>query len=89
MAMPLSDTRTSSAPIVGTTKPHHLTDAVAATELKLSAEELTRLEEHYTTRPASGFRPARPEQDGHPAGVPGGRRRARPAARPADGVPRR
>lgn len=44
-----------TAPIVGTTKPHHLTDAVAATELKLSAEELTRLEKHYTTRPDSGF----------------------------------
>ncbi|MCL7379821.1 aldo/keto reductase [Streptomyces sp. 35G-GA-8] len=44
-----------TAPIVGTTKPHHLTDAVAATELKLTTEELTRLEEHYTTRPASGF----------------------------------
>ncbi|MFD8814962.1 aldo/keto reductase [Streptomyces sp. NPDC059627] len=44
-----------TAPIVGTTKPHHLTDAVAATELGLSTEELTRLEEHYTTRPASGF----------------------------------
>jgi aryl-alcohol dehydrogenase-like predicted oxidoreductase len=44
-----------TAPIVGTTKPQHLTDAVAATELKLSADELHRLEEHYTTRPASGF----------------------------------
>ncbi|MET9388746.1 aldo/keto reductase [Streptomyces sp. NPDC002928] len=44
-----------TAPIVGTTKPHHLTDAVAATELKLSAEELTRLEKHYTTHPDSGF----------------------------------
>ncbi|MFB7500741.1 aldo/keto reductase [Streptomyces sp. NPDC056161] len=44
-----------TAPIVGTTKPHHLTDAVAATELRLSTDELTRLEEHYTTRPASGF----------------------------------
>ncbi|MFE7398426.1 aldo/keto reductase [Streptomyces sp. NPDC057557] len=42
-----------TAPIVGTAKPHHLTDA--ATELKLSAVELTRLEEHYTMCPASGF----------------------------------
>ncbi|GLF95190.1 aldo/keto reductase [Streptomyces yaizuensis] len=44
-----------TAPIVGATRPHHLTDAVAATELVLGAEELTRLEEHYTPRPASGF----------------------------------
>ncbi|MEU8762848.1 aldo/keto reductase [Streptomyces sp. NPDC048659] len=44
-----------TAPIVGTTKPHHLTDAIAAAELALSPEELTRLEEHYTARPASGF----------------------------------
>jgi aryl-alcohol dehydrogenase-like predicted oxidoreductase len=44
-----------TAPIVGTIKPHHLADAVAATELKLSTEELTRLEQHYTTGAASGF----------------------------------
>ncbi|GAA3434657.1 aldo/keto reductase [Kutzneria kofuensis] len=44
-----------TAPIVGTTKPHHLTDAVAAADLKLGADELQRLEEHYTPRPASGF----------------------------------
>ncbi|WP_043723723.1 aldo/keto reductase [Kutzneria sp. 744] len=44
-----------TAPIVGTTKPHHLTDAVAAVDLKLSADEVQRLEEHYTARPASGF----------------------------------
>ncbi|MFI9386899.1 aldo/keto reductase [Kutzneria sp. NPDC052558] len=44
-----------TAPIVGTTKPHHLTDAVAAVDLKLTADEVQRLEEHYTARPASGF----------------------------------
>lgn len=37
-----------SAPIVGPTKVHHLTDAVAALDLELTADEITRLEEHYT-----------------------------------------
>ena len=36
-----------TAPIVGVTKPHHLDDAVAAVDLKLSAEEIARLEEAY------------------------------------------
>ncbi len=44
-----------TAPIVGATKPEHLADAVAAAELELSADELARLEEHYTPRAASGF----------------------------------
>jgi len=44
-----------TAPIVGTTKPEHLTDAVAAVDLELSEEELRRLEEHYTPRAAEGF----------------------------------
>src|SRR5258708_39026186 len=34
----------STAPIVGATKPHHLTDAVAALSVKLSEQEITRLE---------------------------------------------
>jgi aryl-alcohol dehydrogenase-like predicted oxidoreductase len=46
---------TVTAPIVGTTKPHHLTDAVAAVDLKLGADEVQRLEEHYIARAASGF----------------------------------
>lgn len=33
-----------TAPIVGATKPQHLTDAVAAVDLKLSGEEIRRLE---------------------------------------------
>lgn len=37
-----------SAPIVGPTKVHHLTDAVAALDLELTADEITRLKEHYT-----------------------------------------
>jgi aryl-alcohol dehydrogenase-like predicted oxidoreductase len=36
-----------SAPIVGVTKPHHLTDAIAALDLKLSDEEQQRLEAPY------------------------------------------
>jgi len=41
-----------SAPIVGATKPHHLADAVAAVEIKLTGDEIRRLEEPYTTQPA-------------------------------------
>jgi 1-deoxyxylulose-5-phosphate synthase len=36
-----------TAPIVGTSKPHHLGDALAALELKLSDEEVKALEEPY------------------------------------------
>lgn len=36
-----------TAPIVGATKPHHLQDAVAATELKLTAVEISQLESLY------------------------------------------
>ncbi|MCW5876888.1 MAG: aldo/keto reductase [Anaerolineales bacterium] len=42
------------APIVGATKMKHLEDAVAATQLALSPEELARLEEHYTPHPVLG-----------------------------------
>src|SRR5579863_7403173 len=44
-----------TAPIVGATKPHHLTDAVAALDLKLTPEEITALEEPYTPHPVLGF----------------------------------
>ena len=37
-----------SAPIVGATKPHHLTEAVAALELELTGEEIQTLEAPYT-----------------------------------------
>jgi aryl-alcohol dehydrogenase-like predicted oxidoreductase len=37
-----------SAPIVGATKTHHLTDAVAALGVQLTDEEIRRLEEPYT-----------------------------------------
>ena len=37
-----------SAPIVGATKPHHLADAVAALDVRLTEEGIRRLEEPYT-----------------------------------------
>ena len=45
-----------TAPIVGATKVHHIDDAVAATELDLTDDEVARLEEPYTPRPVVGFR---------------------------------
>jgi aryl-alcohol dehydrogenase-like predicted oxidoreductase len=39
-----------SAPIVGATKPPHLTDTVAALDIRLTDKEVTALEEHYTPR---------------------------------------
>lgn len=39
-----------SAPIVGATKQHHLTDAAAALEIDLTDDEVTALEEHYAPR---------------------------------------
>ena len=44
-----------SAPIVGATKPHHLTDAVAALDITLTEEEITALEEHYAPRLPTGM----------------------------------
>ena len=37
-----------SAPIVGATKPHHLAEAVAALDLRISDEEAAALEAPYT-----------------------------------------
>lgn len=39
-----------SAPIIGATKPRHLTDAVAALDVTLTGDEVAALEEHYTPR---------------------------------------
>ena len=36
-----------TAPIIGASKPHHLDDAIAALSVKLSGEEIKRLEEPY------------------------------------------
>ena len=44
-----------SAPIVGATKPHHLTDAVAAVDLELTDEEVRRLEEPYVAQPRNWY----------------------------------
>ena len=44
-----------SAPIVGVTKDAHLDDAVAAVDLRLTAEEIARLEEPYTPHAVVGF----------------------------------
>ena len=43
-----------TAPIVGATKPSHLEDALAAAELKLSPDEIARLEEPYRPHPILG-----------------------------------
>jgi aryl-alcohol dehydrogenase-like predicted oxidoreductase len=44
-----------TAPILGTSKPQHLEDALAALALKLSPEEITALEEPYVPHPVVGF----------------------------------
>ena len=43
-----------TAPIIGASKPHHLADAVAATELKLDARTIAKLEEPYHSKPVAG-----------------------------------
>jgi aryl-alcohol dehydrogenase-like predicted oxidoreductase len=43
-----------TAPIVGATKPHHLTDAVAAVSLKLTPQEIAQLESVYVPHPVLG-----------------------------------
>lgn len=44
-----------TAPIVGVTRPAHLTDALAAVELTLTAEECAQLTEAYQPHPVAGF----------------------------------
>lgn len=44
-----------TAPIIGASKPQHLEDAVASISLKLSDEEIKRLEEPYVPHPVVGF----------------------------------
>jgi len=43
-----------TAPIVGASKPHHLADAVAATEFKLDAPTIAKLEEPYRAKAVVG-----------------------------------
>ena len=44
-----------TTPIVGASKPHHLTDAIAALDLKLTAEEIATLEVPYVPHGIAGF----------------------------------
>ncbi|MBV9868060.1 MAG: aldo/keto reductase [Abitibacteriaceae bacterium] len=44
-----------TAPIIGASKPHHLDDAVASLELKLTPQEITTLEEPYIPHRLAGF----------------------------------
>ena len=44
-----------SAPIVGASKPHHLTDAVASLDVQLTADEMARLEAPYEPHAVAGF----------------------------------
>ncbi len=43
-----------TAPIIGASKPHHLADAIAATELKLDARTIAKLEEPYRPKAVTG-----------------------------------
>jgi len=45
-----------TCPIVGASKPHHLTDAAAALEIKLTAEEIAALEAPYVPHAVAGFK---------------------------------
>jgi aryl-alcohol dehydrogenase-like predicted oxidoreductase len=45
-----------TAPIVGSTKEHHLSDAAAAVDLRLTDDDVSALEEHYTPRSPFGYR---------------------------------
>ena len=44
-----------TAPIIGATKAHHLDDAFKALEVRLSPEQILRLEEPYRPHPVLGF----------------------------------
>jgi aryl-alcohol dehydrogenase-like predicted oxidoreductase len=44
-----------TAPIIGATKPHHLTEAIAAFGLHLAGEEIRALQEPYTPHGPSWF----------------------------------
>ena len=43
-----------TAPIIGASKPQHLQDAIAATALRLSSEEIQALETHYQPHAVQG-----------------------------------
>jgi aryl-alcohol dehydrogenase (NADP+) len=43
-----------SAPIIGATKTHHLSEAVGAVDLELDQSEVAELEQHYSPRAVAG-----------------------------------
>ena len=45
----------SRAPIVGATKPHHLPEAIAALELKLTDDEAAAIEKPYSNHGPSWY----------------------------------
>ena len=45
-----------TAPIIGATKPHHLDDAIAALNIKLTDDEVRRLEALYVPHETTGFK---------------------------------
>jgi 1-deoxyxylulose-5-phosphate synthase len=44
-----------TSPIIGTTKPHHLEDAVAAVSVQLTPDDIRHLEEAYQPHPVLGY----------------------------------
>lgn len=44
-----------TAPIVGVSKPHHLTDAIAALSLALTEDEIAKLEAPYVPHHVAGY----------------------------------
>ncbi len=44
-----------SAPIVGASKPQHLSDAIAALDIKLTSDEVASLEAPYVPHDVAGF----------------------------------
>jgi aryl-alcohol dehydrogenase (NADP+) len=45
-----------TSPIVGVTRPSHLSDAIAATDVELDDAEVADLEEPYVPHALAGFR---------------------------------
>jgi len=45
-----------TSPIVGVTKPSHLSDAIAAVDVELDADEIAYLEEPYVPHATAGIR---------------------------------
>ena len=58
------------APIVGATRSHHLPEAIAALELKLTGDEIAMLEKPYSNHGPSWYEPAqRPRSAINPQGA--------------------